>query len=143
MYYKTLTQDMRAPNKKSFSYEGWEDKTFKVEGELVPCENGLHLYKSLSHLTVGNFGPRIFEALPIGEFIDDGEKIVCREIRLLRELGIDEICVEGLESAWAYRYCLNIKDIPEMRDKIIESEWAYYYCLRVKDRKEMRDKIVE
>ena len=70
------------------------------------------------------------------------------------------------KSHWAYQYCKNIKDSPEIaklitnpslsyyychcvRDdkkialQITSSGWAYSYCLQVKDRPEVRRYITE
>jgi len=133
---------MKEPDNKKLSYKGWKDKTFRIEGELIMWKNGLYLYKSLSNLTAGNFGSRVFEAVSIGEYIEDIDKKVCREIRLVRELSLDEICVEELDNGWAYGYCFYVKDRPEIRDKLVGSSLAFWYCLCVEDRPEIRDKIV-
>jgi len=45
------------------------------------------------------------------------------------------------KSLWAYQYCKNIKDSPEMRKLITNSWYAYYYCRHVKDRPEVRKHI--
>lgn len=31
-------------------------------------------------------------------------------------------------SQWAYSYCKDIKDDPEIREFITNSYWAYHYC---------------
>ncbi len=36
-------------------------------------------------------------------------------------------------SEWAYLYCRDINDDPEVRKFIINSEWAYWYCYDIKD----------
>ena len=136
-YYKVLTKDLRAPNNTDYSYEDWESKTFRVKGRLSVYRNGLHLYKSLANISVGNFGERVFEAEPIGKFLDDKDKICCRGIRILCEIKPEEV----EDSKWAYLYCRNIRDRVEVRAKIVESEWAYRYCQNIRDRAEMRAKI--
>ena len=46
-----------------------------------------------------------------------------------------------LTSKWAYYYCRDVEDNPEVRKKITTSMWAYYYCINVKDRPEIRKYI--
>ena len=52
-----------------------------IEGELDPCRNGYHLCRR-EHL-VGWLGPGIWRAAYRGELIDDEDKIVVREARLV------------------------------------------------------------
>ena len=46
------------------------------------------------------------------------------------------------DSAWAYWYCRNIKDMPEVRKNITDPEWAYWYCRYVVDRPEIRKNML-
>lgn len=55
-----------------------------IKGELVPCENGYHLCRESD--LVHWLGPAIFEAEYRGERVDDDDKIVVREARLLCKL---------------------------------------------------------
>ena len=41
-------------------------------------------------------------------------------------------------SNWAYHYCRNKKDRPEVRKLITNSRWVYYYCNVIKDDPEVR-----
>jgi hypothetical protein len=52
-----------------------------IEGELEPCRNGYHLCRR-EHL-VAWLGPVIWRATYRGELIDDGDKVVVREARLV------------------------------------------------------------
>ena len=138
-YYKVLTKDLRAPNQKWFSYKDWQTKTFEVEGSLKMCAKGLHLYTSLKYLSVGKFGERVFEAKSIGEHISNKNKICCRKVKLIRELKPEEV----KDSEWAYHYCCEVEDKPEVRKNITDSEWAYYYCRYVKDNPEICNNITK
>jgi len=55
-----------------------------IEGELAPCENGYHGCREQD--LVKWLGPTIYEMEVRGERIDDEDKIVVREARLLRKL---------------------------------------------------------
>ena len=55
----------------------------EVEGELIPCENGLHVCTIPQAL--GWLGPHIWAVEVDGEQIDDGNKLVVRRARLVAE----------------------------------------------------------
>lgn len=57
----------------------------EVGGDLVPCNNGLHLCKDVRQL-VEWLGPTIWEAEHDGECVDAGDKIVVRRARIVRQL---------------------------------------------------------
>jgi hypothetical protein len=59
-----------------------------VTGTLVPCTNGYHL-ATLEQL-VPWLGPAIFEAEGSGDHVEDGDKSVWRQARLLRRLHWNE-----------------------------------------------------
>jgi hypothetical protein len=51
--------------------------------------------------------------------------------------------IEKENSKWAYCYCHNIKNRPEVRKHITDSNWAYRYCKNIKDRPEIRKYITD
>ncbi len=53
----------------------------KIEGDLIPCENGYHLCREQDLL--GWLGPVVFEAEYKGEIIEATDKVVVREARLI------------------------------------------------------------
>ena len=138
-YYKVLTKDLRAPVDVNFSYEDWENKVFEVKGKLEWCRNGLHLYKNLNNLSVGNFGSRIFEAKPIGKFLKDKNFICCRKIKIIKEIDI----MKTEDDEWIFNYCQDIQDHPELWKKLKDSKWIFYYCRYVQDRPELWKKLKE
>ena len=82
-YYKVLNKDMTSP---------WDGKTKWAIGKITRlgnysqlklCENGLHLYTSLDKITIGKFGPRVFEAEPVGHIVGDNDKVCCRDVKLI------------------------------------------------------------
>ena len=46
-------------------------------------------------------------------------------------------------SKWAYYYCKDIKDKPEIRIYITNPYWSYSYCRDIKDRLNIRKNITE
>lgn len=44
-------------------------------------------------------------------------------------------------SLWAFEYCRDAKDDPEIRKNITESGWAFMYCVDIKDDPEVRKNI--
>jgi len=59
-----------------------------IEGKLVLCKNGYHLCREKDLIIWLNVA--IYEAEYRGEMIEGDEKIVCREVRLLRKMNWDE-----------------------------------------------------
>jgi len=41
-------------------------------------------------------------------------------------------------SEWAYKYCIDVKDDPEVRKYITDPEWVYHYCKEVNDDPEIK-----
>ena len=44
---------------------------------------------------------------------------------------------------WAYYYCIDIEDDPEIRKYITDPDLAFLYCIHVKDRPEVRKYITD
>ena len=60
----------------------------KIEGELRLCDRGYHLCREKDLLNWLN--EAIYEAEYRGEVIEDDNKIVCRDVRLLRRMNWDD-----------------------------------------------------
>ncbi len=65
-------------------HDGQPGDWLEVKGQLVPCENGLHLCREQD--LVGWLGPAIYEAEYEGEMVEHEDKVVVRKARLLRRL---------------------------------------------------------
>jgi len=116
MLYKILSRDGHSINGGDLQWSlphkdgrkwipgGWHE----VEGELRPCESGLHLAINPWN-TWYRWGARVFSAEHKGERIDHGDKIVCRKARLLRELRYPRWLLE------AGHFVASIADIPYYR----------------------------
>lgn len=50
---------------------------------------------------------------------------------------------EASISKWAYKYCRDVNDNPEIRKNITDSGWAYCYCKVIKDDPEVRKNITK
>ena len=138
-YYKVLTKDMTS------IYDG---KTKWAIGEITKIDNYRHLslgdrlslYTKVEYIMSIVFGPRVFEAEPIGPTAYDiGGVIHCGAAKLLRELDPDEVT----SNWWIVDYCKYIKDVPKIRKKITKPCWAYCYCNEVKDRPSVRKYITD
>jgi len=81
--YKVLNEDGSCQNGGSGSWTLGEWK--EVEGELVLCENGLHLCDGEEQLLEW-LGPAIYEAEYEGERLDGNDKAVVRRARIIRKL---------------------------------------------------------
>ena len=99
-YFKVLTVDNRSCNGGDISLV-WslpvqnEDGTWTpgewmpdVSGNLVLCSNGYHLTDA-EHL-LGWLNATIYEAEPSAEMIEGDDKVVCRSVRLLKQMHWDD-----------------------------------------------------
>jgi len=86
-YYKYLNKDGRTPQgfgKYPMPRNGKPGRWHKVEGELIACENGLHVLRAKDLLDWE--GPLLWEVEVRGEVVPADDKDVVREIRLLRKV---------------------------------------------------------
>jgi len=139
--FKKLNYNMVSPYQ-MFKYElNKENHVNKFNSDIHSfCTNNRIYSIPKSQLNKWN-GIRVFECRIWGKCIlEENNKIGSEFLKLDRELKLKEF-VEYMDSSWAYEYCIDFKDIKEVRDKITNSRWAYYYCRSVKDIKEVRDRI--
>ena len=117
--YKGLTSDNCAPNNYDYCYHPAVNEIAVYKGKkLVMCEEGLHVYKSLKNLSIGNFGSVVWEVeVDENDCICDKDKCVCKKIKFIRKVKPSEV----EDSEWAYYYCRDVKDDPEVR-KYIKGE---------------------
>jgi hypothetical protein len=111
MYFKVLTDNGISCNG---GYCQWslpaknEDGTWtpgewmpSVHGELVPCKNGYHLCREQDLL--GWLNEAIFEAEYRGDMIEDDDKVVVREARLMRRIETWNDRTARLFACWCVR----------------------------------------
>lgn len=95
-----------------FQYE--VGKTYKYEGEMKPCESGFHFCRELKDCL--NFYPLdnnmnvVFaEIEALGKVIDRGNKSVTDEIRIVKEIPIEEVLEQIDYSKELQSYCNSYK----------------------------------
>ena len=90
--YKMLKSDMTTIYG-NMKYE--TGRTYKLEDEIIPCENGYHfceeLIDCLQYYHNNNNDKRFFEIETGDNVIEKGDKCVTDKITLIRELTIDEV----------------------------------------------------
>ena len=139
--YKKLGADMQSPYQffkyvigKIYSVEKFNENIHRE------CVKG-RIYSIPKNQLIKWYGIRFFEVCVWGKCILESQnKVGSEHLKIIRELELKEF-VEYMSSMQAYLYCKKIKDVKEIRDKIIDSADAYLYCKNVKDRKEIRDRI--
>lgn len=94
------------------------DWMLPIEGKLAPCECGYHGARDAQVLEW--LGPRLFEMEYRGEMMAEDDKVVCREVRLLRELGGWNARTARLFALWCVREALRIVDL--------ENDTAHSIC---------------
>ena len=69
-------------------------KTYKHDGDIVPCKSGFHFCKfffGVYQYYNSNKDTRICFVESMGKEMDEGNKTVANELRIIRELSLDEI----------------------------------------------------
>jgi hypothetical protein len=88
-YYKWLMLDGRTPITHDGSWglpgDGKPGAWREVEGDLIPCENGLHVCTRDQVIEWG--GEVLYEVEVSGESVTADDKVVVRRARLAREVG--------------------------------------------------------
>jgi len=116
-YYKIL-HDGRSCHggelKWSLPHDGKPGKWMpKIEGELIPCENGYHLCRKSDVLEW--LDAEIYEAEHRGEVVESDSKVVVRQVRLLRKIETWNDKTARLFAVWCAREALKLVDNPDPR----------------------------
>ena len=92
----------------------------EIEGELVACKNCYHLCRAGDLL--GRLGPRVFAAEYRGKRIDDNDKIVVRQVRLLSEYENWNERTARLFACWCVRQVWHLLIDERSKNAIIIAE---------------------
>jgi len=87
--YKAMSKDMKC---RDFQFE--LGKIYKIDGGLKLCSNGFHFCKQGVDVLVyySNYlNQRYFEVEAYGEILTDGNKSVCSQIKIIKEVSMQEI----------------------------------------------------
>jgi len=85
----------------------------KIKGDLIPCENGYHLCRpqDLIHW----LDKDIYEAEYRGDIVEDNDKVVVRQVRLVRKVDKWNNKTARLFAVWCAREALKLVDNPDER----------------------------
>ena len=114
--YKMLNWDMTS-NYGNMKYE--IGRTYKLDGEIIPCKNGYHFCKELTNCLLyypnTNNDKRFFEIETGDNVIEHENKYVTNEITLVRELSLDEVLqyIRENESIVNWTTISNRQKLPE------------------------------
>ena len=133
--YKAFESDLTCRG-----YEFTTDETHTFDDEPILCEQGFHFCTTLEDIVKYYHQPdmRVFEIEATGIITDaegDCSKRACSEIKLVKELSLDEVMLNITKSELAYRWARWIGNKDIMVNYITESEWAYKWakCIGNKD----------
>ncbi len=152
-------------------YQFTIDNTHTFDGKPILCEQGFHFCTTLEDVVKYYHNPtmRVFEIEATGIITNannDCSKRACSEIRLVKEISLDEVMLSitksepafwwaeeiGNEdtminhiedSEWAFRWAMNIGNQDIMIDRITESEWAFYWAWNIGNQDIMINHITE
>lgn len=139
--YKKLRQDMKSPFqlfkymiRRIYFVKKFDEDIHKccTKGRIYSVsERGLKFLPGDRYFKVHIWGKCILETI---------NNIGSEYLKIVEELKPKKFA-KYMSSVQAYFYCLQTKDIKEIRDRINDSHYAFHYCKNIKDRKNVRDKI--
>ncbi len=141
--YKAFNQDLTCRD-----YQFTIDETHTFYGEPILCKQGFHYCTTLEDIVNYYHQPdmRVFEIEASGIITNaksDCSKRACSEIRLVKEISLNDVMLSITKSKLAYRWAYYIGNRDIMIDKINDSEYAYYWARYIGNQDIMIDLISE
>jgi len=129
-------------------YQFTTDNTHKFEGVPVLCSSGFHFCTTLEDVVKYYRFPtmRVFEIEASGIITDakeDCSKRACSEIRLVKEISLDEVRLSITKSEPAYLWARFIGNQDIMINHITDSEYAYKWAYHIGNRDIMINLITD
>ena len=114
-------------------YQFTTNKTHTFDDKPVLCSLGFHFCTDLQDVVKYYHQPnmRVFEIEATGiitDAKDDCSKRACSEIRLVKEISLDEVMLSITKSEPAYYWARCIGDRDTMINHITESRYAYWWA---------------
>ncbi len=129
-------------------YQFTIDEPHTFAGKPILCRQGFHFCTDLQDVVkyYSFLIMRVFKIEATGiitDAKDDCSKRACSEIRLVKEISLDEVMLSITKSEPAYWWALNIGNRDIMINHITESEWAYKWAIMIGNKGIMIDRITE
>ncbi len=129
-------------------YQFTIDEPHTFGGKPILCMKGFHFCTTLEDVVKYYHNPtmRVFEIEASGvitEAKSDCSKRACSEIRLVKEISLDEVMLSITKSEPAFYWAKNIGNRDIMIDRITESEWAYWWASNIGNQDIMINHITE
>ena len=141
--YKAFNNDLTCRD-----YQFTTDNTHTFDDEPISCKRGFHFCTDLQDVVKYYHNPnmRVFEIEASGIITDSEEscsKRACSEIKLVKEIPLDEVMLNITKSQTAYYWAEEIGNRDIMINRITESEWAYKWARWIGSRDITISKIKE
>ena len=126
--YKAFNNDLTC-----LGYQFSIDEPRIFDGKPILCRQGSHFCTDLQDIVKYYSSPtmRVFEIEASGIITnakDDCSKRACSEIRLIKEISLDEVMLSITKSEPAYYWAYYIGNRDIMIDRITESKCAYWWA---------------
>ena len=141
--YKAFEHDLTCRD-----YQFTIDNTHTFESEPILCKQGFHFCTTLEDVVKYYHSPdmRVFEIEATGIITDvreDCSKRACSEIRLIREISLDEVMLSITKSETAFEWARWIGNEDIMINYITESQCAYMWALWIGNRDIMKSRVTK
>ena len=130
--YKAFNPDLTC-----LGYQFTANRTHIYHGKPILCKQGFHFCTTLEDIVKYSHQPdmRVFEIEAGGTITgteDDCSKRACSEIRLIKEISLNEVMFSITKPQTAYLWAKKIGDkdimINRIANRITESKWAYEWA---------------
>ena len=129
-------------------YQFTTDEPHIYDGEPILCKKGFHFCTTLEDVVkyYHCFNMRVFEIEATGIITDAKNGCsnrACSEIKLVKEISLDEVKLSITKSETAYKWACKISDMDIMINLINDSKYAYYWANNIGNQDIMIDKVTE
>lgn len=135
-------------NLKCRGYQFNTSDTFVHEGDVILCEAGFHFCTELQDVVkyYSSSDMKVYEIEADGiitQSENDCSKRACSQIKLIREISLDELKNSINSSASAYWWARYIGDREYMKQFITKSKLAYTWAIVIGDKEHMKQFVTE
>ena len=141
--YKAFNNDLTCKG-----YQFTTNRLHVFDGKPMLCEQGFHFCTTLEDVVRYYHSPdmRVFEIEAGGTITNvktDCSKRACSEIKLVKELSLDEVMLSITKSEPAYKWACKISNKDVMINHITESKWAYLWATRIGNKDIMKSRVTK
>lgn len=141
--YKAFNSDLKCRD-----YQYKEGQLHVYDSTVELCVSGFHFCTELQDVVKYYYyqSMRVFEIEATGTITEpetDCSKRACSELKLIKELSLEEVKNSINKSEPAYYWACFISEQEHMKQYVTEPEWAFYWAKNIGDQEHMKQYITD